>query len=231
MPRNLKIFSLGLVIVIAMGAMLASAVSGEIQFTPAQEGGVKQDPVFTTGSRSVVCEFLEFSGPVTASSTMTVTPTFTNCTWGGMPATAAMNGCDYLIHATEHVGEHLYQGSLDLVCPEGKKAELITYASHASHTAGTPVCRLTFPPATGYETVTLKNNTVEGPDDISLNGEVKKLKYEIHGSVLLCGSNTVPKEDGIWHLENLSTGEPLTLTGTNGQGNPVDLRVETVGTE
>jgi hypothetical protein len=225
MTRNLKVLGLAAAVVLAMSAVAASGASGKIQFKASQysKTGVvaKEDPTITLSGGSILCKVLQLEGKLTEpSSTMSVAPTFTECTAFGLAMTAKMNGCEYLIHANEHVSTDTYAALLDLVCPAGKTAEIQIPSIS---------CTITFLPATGYSGLKLKNNTNEAPkaDDIAVSGSVGKMKYEYHG--FFCPDNTVAHADGIIHMENQKTGEPITLTANAGKES-VDLEVGTVGT-
>jgi hypothetical protein len=224
MIRNIKIFGLVLAAALAMCSTAASIASAKIQFTASAYGtvGAKEDPVITLGaSGSITCKYLEVAGQLNApSSTMTLAPVFTECTSLGFAAAIKTNGCDFLIHADQHLSLDTYAGKLDLVCPAGKSIEIqMPFIS----------CTATLLPGTGFPGMNLKNNTREAPkrDDIAISGTVKELKYMFHGA--FCPDNTTLHSDGAIHMENHSTGAPITVTSVvNGQ--QVDLWLATVET-
>ena len=133
MIRNLKVLGLAIAAVMAMSAMMASAASAVPQFTasayPATVTGsnTKGSEVFTTEGGKVECDSHFVSHSLSgASSTLTVTPTYTNCEAWGLPATVQTEGCTYVLHATEKVSSGVYNNHVDIVCPSGKSIKITT---------------------------------------------------------------------------------------------------------
>jgi hypothetical protein len=125
MSRNLKVLGLALVAVLAMSVMVASAASAS-QYTasayPATATGANTSgkETFTTPGGTVQCDS-HFQGTLAAaSSTLTVTPKYTNCVaFGFLNATVEFKGCDYLFHAGASKGGGVYDNSVDIACPAG----------------------------------------------------------------------------------------------------------------
>jgi hypothetical protein len=126
MIRNLKVLGLALVAVLAMSAMVASAASasqytGSAYPTTGTGSNTAGNETFTTPGGTVQCDS-HFEGTLAAaSSTLTVTPKYTNCVaFGFLNATVNMNGCDYLFHSGPAQGGGVYFHTVDIVCPAGK---------------------------------------------------------------------------------------------------------------
>ncbi|HWT91266.1 MAG TPA: hypothetical protein VN179_09130, partial [Solirubrobacterales bacterium] len=132
MIRNLKVLVLAAASVVAMSAVMASAASAVPQFTasayPATVTGsnTKGSEVLTTEGGVVECasHFVSHS-LAAASSTLTVTPTYTNCEAFGLNATVNTEGCTYVFHATEKVSTGVYNNHVDILCPAGKSIKIV----------------------------------------------------------------------------------------------------------
>ena len=132
MIRNLKSLGLALVAVLAMSAVVASAAQAVPSFTasayPATGTGSNKagSETFTTEAGTVQCDS-HFEGTLTeASSTLTITPKYSECTaFGFLNATVETEGCTYVFHATEQVSAGVYNSHVDVVCPEGKSIKIV----------------------------------------------------------------------------------------------------------
>lgn len=60
-----------------------------------------------------------------ASSTITLTPSYAECTVLETPMTVNTNGCSYRLHVAEAMegSSDTFLGKLDVLCPEGKSME------------------------------------------------------------------------------------------------------------
>jgi len=144
---NLKSLGLTIAAVMAMSAVMASTASATPQFTasayPATVTGsnTKGSEVLTTEGGKVECDshFVSHS-LAAASSTLTVTPTYTECTAFGLGATVNTEGCAYILHATakDFVTTHTHH--FDVTCPTGKSIKII---------AGGGLCRMEIKGQTG----------------------------------------------------------------------------------
>jgi hypothetical protein len=131
MIRNLKFLGLALVAVMAMSAMVASAASADLfnsekentTLTGTQEkhleGGVEKNDRFITAGGILECTSATYKGTqaTKTSSTVTVAPTYSGCTFTGLAATVKTNECTYvfsLIGATT-------TGQAEIKCPTGKE--------------------------------------------------------------------------------------------------------------
>jgi hypothetical protein len=132
MSRNLKVLGLALVAVLAMSVMVASAASasqytGSAYPTTGTGSNTAGKETFTTPGGTVQCDSHFVGTLAAASSTLTVTPTYTKCVaFGFLNATVNFNGCDYLFHAGASKGGGVYDNSADIVCPAGKGPVTIT---------------------------------------------------------------------------------------------------------
>jgi hypothetical protein len=131
MTRQLRVLGLALLAVLATSAVIASAAQAVPQFTassyPATATGsnTKGSESFTTEAGTVQCDS-HFQGSLSAaSSTFTVTPTYTNCeAFGFLDATVNMEGCSYIFHATEKVTTDHYRSHVTVECPSGKSIKI-----------------------------------------------------------------------------------------------------------
>jgi hypothetical protein len=154
MIRNLKTLGLALVAVLAMSVVVASAASassytGSAYPTTGTGSNTSGKETFTTPGGTVQCDS-HFEGTLSAaSSTLTVTPKYTNCVaFGFLNATVEFKGCDYLFHAGASQGGGVYKNSVDIVCPAGSGPVTIK--------AGT--CVVDVPAQTGLSNVKTTNS-------------------------------------------------------------------------
>ncbi len=146
MIRNLKLLSLALASLLALSAAMAATALAVPQFTasayPATGTGENTSgtEVFTTEGGKVECDSHFVSHSLSgASSTLTVTPTYTNCSaFGFLSATVNTEGCSYVLHVKEKVAAEEYASTTDIVCPAGKSIKV---------TAST--CKMEIKPQTG----------------------------------------------------------------------------------
>jgi hypothetical protein len=187
MIRKLKVLSLALVAICAMGAMTASAASA--LFTTEAGAEIKGEEVgnvlFTVTGREVKCKDSTYVGTAPSGSfaEVTVTPTYKECEALGISASVTGFGageCYFVLHSN---------GESDLICPEGKSVTV---------TAGTCVTHI--PGQTGLKKITY--DTVEGsPKHLTLTLDIKEI-HETHTDGFLC-----PFESG-------GTTETAELEGT-----------------
>jgi hypothetical protein len=122
MKRKYKALGLVLAAVFAFSAVsVASASAAEFhsKAAPTTITGVqKASHVFTTNAGKVTCTTAKFTGTqsVVTSATVTLTPTYENCTaFGFVGITIDTNGCKYNFNAN---------GSTKVECPTGKAIEV-----------------------------------------------------------------------------------------------------------
>ena len=125
MIRKFKTLGLAMVAVLAMSAFVASAAQAQYTAssypTTATATSALGNDVFTTEGGSVECAS-HFQGTLTeASSTLTVTPTYTSCkAFGFAHATVNMNGCAYVFHRTSATSSNA-----TVECPAGKSITVV----------------------------------------------------------------------------------------------------------
>lgn len=113
------------------------------------------------------CELAILIGTAySASTTATMTPSYTGCKTAGIVSTMTMNGCDYLYHLTALGGA----ASADLVCPAGQEVTIDVGAEPKN-----PICEIHISPYTGKSSVTFEN---EAPG-VLLNFGVSAIKANL----------------------------------------------------
>ena len=178
MIRNFKALGLALVAVFAMSAVVASAASAS-EFTSAKypvtiSGSQSTTHKFTAGSTSVTCETATFAGEASAaSSTVTIHPTYSGCTaFGFVGATVTTTGCDYLFHSGAEVSSEKFDGTVDVVCGEGKSITIVA-----------STCALEIKGQTGLSTVSFQN-AAEGK--VTVGANVSSIAYTTTKDGFLC---------------------------------------------
>jgi hypothetical protein len=188
MIRNLKVLGVAFAAVLALSAVAATAASAEGKVTctsyPCTLTGTSplENDVFNTEGGKVECKAAFHSLISEASSSLTVTPTYTECrAFGFVNATVNMNGCDYLFTTPTKIGSHEWtSGSpspttnpsevTHVLCPVGKAIEI---------SSGT--CKLAIHPQTlaGHLIITNTTNTPEKLNDIDIQATYENIKYTV----------------------------------------------------
>lgn len=123
-----------------------------------------------------------------ASSSITLTPTFTNCTaYGFSEAAVDVNGCEFVVHVT---------GGVDLNCPSGKVLE---FTAH---------CVWHIPAQTGLKWVTLTNQG----SHVNMSLNLSNLTYNATKDPFLCPLSGTGHKTGLRFRHSL----PLTLKPIKG---------------
>ena len=152
MFRKFKSLGLALFATLALGAVMASAASAT-EFTAASypvaysaTQSATEPHVFTADTYEITCKDVTFTGEAAVTSTtVTLTPTYHECTAFGLRATITLNGCDYRFHLAA-TGNN---ATVDLVCPAGKDVTI---------DAGGGACVAHITPFTGKSNVALSNS-------------------------------------------------------------------------
>jgi hypothetical protein len=132
---------------IGISAAQASEYTASAYPSTATSSSVAGSKTFTTPGGTVQCDSHGQSTLNAASSTATITPTYTNCkAFGFLNATVSMNGCTYVSHAGARISLGNYNNSIDVSCPAGQSISI---------TAGT--CKLLIPAQTGLKNVETTN--------------------------------------------------------------------------
>jgi hypothetical protein len=152
MISNLKVLGLAFIAVLAMSAIGTSAAQAAPEFTcssyPCTATGTGTGTFTVDQHGTVQCSVHYLLGKLAgASSTATVTTTFSDCTAFGFVGTVHKKECDHLLHATENVSPGVYRHHLDIVCPSGSPGFVITAGG----------CEIDILPQTGLTTVKTTN--------------------------------------------------------------------------
>jgi hypothetical protein len=156
------------------------------------------------------CTSVTFSGSLTeSSSTLTLSPTYSGCTFFGLAVSANTNGCTYLLHLVEAEKEDVFRSTIDLSCPAGKEIQFSQALTGCSWSFGTQ---------TALGKVTATDLTASKPKNLQLTFEVSNIKY------------TEKKGSGPWCSEGLFTNGQYagqeTLVGDTEGGTTQALWVE-----
>ncbi|MDQ3725411.1 MAG: hypothetical protein M3335_05935 [Actinomycetota bacterium] len=171
MSRQLRLLGLALLAIVATSAVGASGAQAGF-FTPAAfpatiTGAAIGSHELTTNIGTMECAPTFHSKVMEVSSEMTVAPTYgTSCSIAGKEVHVSNNGCDFLMHAGNTLGEDAVAGSMDIVCPQGNAIDF--------EITSNPVCHLTVPGQAGLNALTYTNQTGAAKDvkvDFSL-GEI-----------------------------------------------------------
>lgn len=154
--------------VFAAGLVTASNAAANYTFTSSTQstiltGAQAGNHTLTTAGQTIQCAFATFSGTTQGTSfeSITLTPTYSWCTYAGGLKTAdvTMNGCDYLITGATQTAD--FHAIVHIQCPAGKVIEI-----HLTNFNGAETCTLTIPAQTAKEGYRAFNNA--GKEDISL---------------------------------------------------------------
>ncbi len=188
MSRKLipALFAVAILVAAFSAAAQASTFTAE-KYPATIEGKSVGTHVFSIENNlKVECQSSHFNGTLSAaSSTATITPTYTSCVaFGFLSSTVNFNGCDYLFHAGEEVAPDKHQGTVDIVCPAG--ASIVIAAS---------TCEVSVPAQTGLGSNNIENNT--NPLDLTATGSLTGIKYTKTKDGFLCPfAGTGTKTDG-----------------------------------
>jgi hypothetical protein len=180
------------VVVTALSATMPSLASATPEFTASEY------PATVTGSNTKGSEV------ITATSTLTLTPTYTNCeSFGFLSSTVNFEGCSYVLHATEKVSEGVYRHHFDISCPAGKSIKI---------TSGT--CKMEIKAQNSVTTVKTTNSFSRYAIAWELNG----LAYTVTQDGFLCpfggtGNKTDAKYSGEIEMSRVGGGS-IAISGS-----------------
>ncbi|HVI70064.1 MAG TPA: hypothetical protein VM656_01085 [Pyrinomonadaceae bacterium] len=208
MTRNLKVLGLALMTAFAMSAVAASAASAQaFHFASEAEhtiltGKQEGSDVFTTHAGTVTCTTAKYTGTIQSATKTTtvaeVTPEYSGCTaFGFANVPIHHNECKYkFVAGTKESGN--YEGSIDIVCPTGKKIEITA-----------PGCLVTVGPQTGLKKVTFHNVGASATREITATVNLTGIKYEEHAPTFFstCEYDTVATNNGTYTGNAIVTGE------------------------
>ncbi len=201
MVISLRIFGAALVAALAMNAVAVSAASAKLyKFHSSLEHTILTGVQTTENSfefdvGTVKCKKTSFEGTlaVKTTTTVTVSPAYSECTFGGAAATVTVNNCDYLLHAVTKEGSN-YEGSLDIVCPAGSVMQF-----------DVPNCTITVFPQTGRKKVTYTKEGSAPLRRVIVHFSVSEIEYEEHGTA--CEHPTVLTKNGTYNGSVTISGE------------------------
>lgn len=188
----------GLALVVVLAAMAASAAAASAAEFNAAESPAKVNAtnegahVFTAGIvGSISCKKATFTGQkfvVVPTKEVTVTPTYSECTFLGVPTVVNTNECDYTF--TEPTGTGPFTGKVDVGCPTGKAIEFEALS-----------CRVKVGAQTGLGTVTYTNQT---NGTVKVAAKVSGITYTSEGA---CNGLPGVHSDGTYEGTAIATGE------------------------
>ncbi len=190
-------------------AAAAQAAPPEFHFAqaPATITGSGTEDSFTTSVGKMKCKsaFLGLA-EFTTTTTMTLTPEYSGCSFLGLEGTVKTNGCTYVLHLVE--GSSPPTAVMDISCPVGKQITL---------EAGS--CVVHIPAQTGLSHVVFENLEIEGgPGHMQASVTVTGIEY-----ILTAGcpgvSKTVTLKSGEYHAS-------WTVKADDGNGNPIGVFVK-----
>lgn len=150
----------------------------------------------------VSCAETTYTGEMTEAEPIEVglTPAYAGCEFAGVKATIDVNGCQYKLTPLAKEGPN-FEGSVDIVCPEGKKIEVTGSG-----------CTITIGPQLERKTATYTNVGAGATREITVDFNLVGLAYEEHKVEPgpKCATNTVPTANGMYNGATLITGETAT---------------------
>jgi hypothetical protein len=232
MIRNMKVGGLVAVAALAVSAFTASAasavptpfwfktdsaVSGTTTLSGDQDGGTD---VFTVAAGEISCTTVSYSGSLTGNTntTVTITPSYSGCTFHGLSADIDVNGCRYVLHTDNRTEVGTPGGKYDaettIECDTGKDIT-VTQIS-----AGVTKCIVHVEPQNLGTGIVLTNagNAANNTEDITADIEFTTVKYtqtegtgagkcgttstqnggHYVGKATITGKNTANESTNIW---------------------------------
>ena len=199
---KLKALGLAVVVVLAVGAVVASSALAAVEFrtnsAPAKITAKQHvnNVALTATWGALSCTTVSFVGEGAASPTPSVelSTELSGCTVKGTPSVVDTNGCKFKLFAV---------GSVDVVCPVGSEITV------TSISGGVSKCIFHVPAQTGLGTVTYTNVGSGETEEITMHIDLTGIKYsQTEGT----GLGRCPTADN-------ETGATLTGTATaTGEG-------------
>lgn len=212
MPINLKVFGLTVVAAFAMSAIVSSAASAnqveaELESASGFVTATSTTDVFTAGSSAVTCDHAEFSGTFTSpTKTLTITPKYTGCTAFGIANTHVLDtGCAFEFTLNNTHSNNLETGSASarLECGNPATGHIVLTPT----LFGSSHCTITFAEQNVKGSLVVTANTVEGPDDLTVDKatlgsstEGQGIGYDVTKSGLGCPSVKNDYTNGSYHV-------------------------------
>jgi hypothetical protein len=190
-------------------AFKIAAEAAPVVLTGKRSGG--SEDVFKADAGTLSCNGVSYNGELPEAETieMSVTPTYSECKVGSTSATVDVNGCKYTFRPLAKEGSS-FEGSADLVCPEGKKLTITGLG-----------CTITVGSQSGLQKVTFTNTGSGSGRELIMDLSLTGLAYEEHpqGFIPSCTNKTVPTSSGTY-----TTG--AAIRAETAAGSPRGLWVE-----
>ena len=207
MIRNLKFLGLALVAALAMSSVVAGMASADVftlEATPTTITGAQEGTsVLVVHSGEAKCTTVKETGSFTVSpsSELSVSPTYSGCTFAGLAATTNMNGCTYRYTINSAAGNTT--GTTDIICPAGKEITI------TAPSVGTPKCIIHIPAQNGLSSISFVNLGSTTTREITVNINITNMKYSQTAGTSETGNCATADNttDGIYVGKRLLTGE------------------------
>jgi Concanavalin A-like lectin/glucanases superfamily len=144
---------------------------------------------FTTKSASITCSETGLQGVLgSASSQLSLTPTYAGCKAAGLTTTANASNCHYILSVKEAGAP--YAGKWGIACKES--GEVIEFDVFLKSSI---ICKVKVSAQEGLEGVGLSTSGSGNKRSVGLEAEIKGVKYELSGSN--CGTASGTYTDGV----------------------------------
>jgi hypothetical protein len=181
--RQLKLFGLAVLAVLAIGALPATGAQAG-QFTAAEfpatitGQNVAGEHFLKTDLGVLVCSVTFHGNLEAASETLTIGPSYgTGCKIAGIEVHVTNNGCDFLFRAGNTLGEDEVGGAMDISCPEGSAMDF--------EITSMMVCHLTIPGQNGLAGLTYTDHTMS--KDVDIDFGIEGIVYKMDAGCPVAG--------------------------------------------
>jgi hypothetical protein len=172
--KRVKLVGPALLVVLASVVAVPSAQAGagfDVEETPASVSGAQEgNAVFELEGLKVSCKKATLTGSMTEPTsnleTLSVTPSYTECTASEAEATVTTTGCTYVLHAGEETEADKFSGSVDVSCTGGNAITISALK-----------CEAKIETQSGIKTVSYTDNTAATPDKFTAAISSTKVKY------------------------------------------------------
>jgi hypothetical protein len=182
LPRPLRLLGLALLAGVATSAVCAAGAQAGTFTAGAYPATITSENIipvqFTTQLGTMICEPTLHGELGAASEALTVTPSYgATCRIGGKGVHVKNNGCDFRLQAGATKEGSEVEGSMDIVCPAGKKIDF--------EITSVPVCHLTVPGQSELGSIRYTNMVQK---DIVAHFEIGLVFYELDAGCSTVGS-------------------------------------------
>lgn len=193
MSTNFELRALGVLLAAAMALLAVASVAVassefEAEELPATVSGTYTGWGLVTEGGEVTCSVSLSATLSEASSTLTLTPSFSSCkAFGFAEATVKPEGCKLVLHGGSETAEaETYAATTDVSCEAGKSIKI---------TAST--CAIEVGAQTNRSGAQLNDETQTAPEHTVLEGTITKVAYTVTTDGFLCPfGGTGKKESG-----------------------------------